>query len=60
MVNVLLKDKSDRIIRGPYFPAAEFLDYEEQAAAFEDVIGTRRAGDALDERVARRAHVIAS
>ena len=42
MVNVLLKDESDRIIRGPYFPAAEFLDYEEQAAAFEDVVGTSR------------------
>lgn len=42
MVNVLLKDESDRIIRGPYFPAAEFLDYEEQAVAFEDVVGTSR------------------
>ena len=40
MVNVLLKDGSDRIIRGPYFPAAEFLDYQEQTQAFEDVVGT--------------------
>src|SRR4051794_14432644 len=40
MVNVLLKDASDHIIRGPYFPAAEFLDYEEHATAFEDVVGT--------------------
>ena len=42
MVNVLLKDASDRIIRGPYFPAPEFLDYEEQTQAFEDVVGTSR------------------
>ncbi len=42
MVNVLLKDESGRIIRGPYFPAAEFLDYQEQATAFEDVVGTSR------------------
>ena len=42
MVNVLLKDASDRIIRGPYFPAPEFLDYQEQTQAFEDVVGTSR------------------
>ena len=42
MVNVLLKDASDRIIRGPYFPAPEFLDYLEQTQAFEDVVGTSR------------------
>jgi putative ABC transport system permease protein len=42
MVNVLLKDASDRIIRGPYFPAPEFLDYQEQTHAFEDVVGTSR------------------
>lgn len=42
MVNVVLKDASDRIIRGPYFPAAEFLDYRDQATAFEDVVGTSR------------------
>jgi len=40
LVNVLLKDSSDRRVRGPYFPAAEFLDYQEQTAAFEDVVGT--------------------
>src|SRR6266542_3772338 len=44
MVNVLLKDASDRIIRGPYFPAPEFLDYQEQTQAFEDVVGTSRKG----------------
>src|SRR6266542_7160056 len=44
MVNVLLKDASDRIIRGPYFPAPEFLDYQEQTQAFEDVVGTSRQG----------------
>ena len=43
MVNVLLKDASDRIHRGPYFPASEFLDYQEQTTqAFEDVVGTSR------------------
>ena len=42
MVNVLLKDASDRIHRGPYFPAPEFLDYQEQTQAFEDVVGTSR------------------
>ena len=42
MVNVLLKDASDRIHRGPYFPAPEFLDYLEQTQAFEDVVGTSR------------------
>ncbi len=40
MVNVLLVDASGRRIRGPYFPAAEFLDYQEQTHAFEDVVGT--------------------
>ncbi|HXW08109.1 MAG TPA: ABC transporter permease [Vicinamibacterales bacterium] len=40
MVNVLLKDASDRIVRGPYFPASEFLDYQEQTTVFEDVVGT--------------------
>ena len=29
-------------IRGPYFPAPEFLDYQEQTQAFEDVVGTSR------------------
>src|SRR4029453_4260604 len=42
MVNVLLKDASNRIHRGPYFPASEFLDYQEQTQAFEDVVGTSR------------------
>jgi len=40
MVNVLLKDESDRIVRGPYFPAPEFLDYQEQTDVFEDVVGS--------------------
>jgi putative ABC transport system permease protein len=43
LVNVVLRDGSDRQLRGPYFPAAEFLDYQEQATAFEDVVGTSRA-----------------
>jgi putative ABC transport system permease protein len=42
MVNVVLKDGSGRIIRGPYFPAPEFLEYQQQATAFEDVVGTSR------------------
>jgi putative ABC transport system permease protein len=42
MVNVVLKDGSGRIIRGPYFSAPEFLDYEQQTRAFEDVVGTSR------------------
>ena len=40
MVNVLLNDASGRRVRGPSFPAAEFLDYQAQATAFEDVVGT--------------------
>jgi predicted permease len=44
LVNVLLKDANGRIIRGPYFPAAEYLDYQEQAHAFEDVVATSRQG----------------
>jgi putative ABC transport system permease protein len=42
LVNVVLRDASNRIIRGPYFPAPEFLDYQEQTTAFEDVVGTSR------------------
>jgi putative ABC transport system permease protein len=57
MVNVLLKDASDRILRGPYFSAPEFLDYQEQTQAFEDVVGTSRdamhwVSDAGAERLA--------
>jgi predicted permease len=40
MVNVVLKEASDRVFRGPYFPAPEFLDYQEQTQVFEDVVGT--------------------
>jgi putative ABC transport system permease protein len=40
LINVLLKDASDRRVRGPYFPAGEFLDYQEHTTAFEDVVGT--------------------
>lgn len=43
MVNVVLKDASDRNVRdAPYYPAPEFLDYLEQATVFEDVVGTSR------------------
>jgi putative ABC transport system permease protein len=40
LVNVVLRDGSGRIIRGPYFRSEEFLDYQEHTAAFEDVVGT--------------------
>ena len=40
LVNVVLRDNSGRIIRGPYFSSEEFLDYQEQTTAFEDVVGT--------------------
>ena len=40
LVNVVLRDGSGRIIRGPYFPSEEFLDYQEGTTAFEDVVGT--------------------
>ena len=40
MVNLVLRDASGRQVRGPYFPSAEFLDYQEQASVFEDVVGT--------------------
>jgi predicted permease len=42
LVNVELHDASDRQFRGPYYPAPEFLDYQEQTTAFEDVVGTSR------------------
>jgi putative ABC transport system permease protein len=42
LVNVVLRDASDRQLRGPYFPAEEFLFYQQQATAFEDVVGTSR------------------
>ena len=44
LVNVLLKDATGRIIRGPYFAAPEYLDYQEQAQVFEDVVATSRQG----------------
>lgn len=40
MVNLVLRDASDRVFRGPYFPAEEFLYYQEQTNVFEDVVGT--------------------
>jgi putative ABC transport system permease protein len=44
MVNVVLRDASGQQVRGPYFPSAEFLYYEEHASVFEDVVGTSREG----------------
>ena len=55
LVNVVLRDGSGRIIRGPYFRSDEFLDYQEQTTAFEDVVGTSQFTRALDERCRRRA-----
>ncbi|MFL6279746.1 MAG: ABC transporter permease [Vicinamibacterales bacterium] len=40
MVNLVLNDASGRNLRGPYYAAPEFLDYQEQATVFEDVVGT--------------------
>ena len=40
MVNLVLNDASGRVLRGPYYSAAEFLDYQEQTDVFEDVVGT--------------------
>jgi putative ABC transport system permease protein len=40
MVNLVLNDGSGRLLRGPYYSAQEFLDYQEQADVFEDVVGT--------------------
>jgi predicted permease len=42
LVNVVLRDASGRQVRGPYFPSAEYLDYQEQATVFEDVVATSR------------------
>jgi putative ABC transport system permease protein len=39
MVDVVVRDASNNILRGA-LPVPEFLDYQEQATAFEDVIGT--------------------
>jgi predicted permease len=45
MVNAVLLDASGRRVRGaPYYPAPEFLDYQEQTQAFEDVVGTSMDG----------------
>jgi putative ABC transport system permease protein len=57
LVNVVLRDGSGRIIRGPYFRSDEFLDYQEQTTAFEDVVGTSQftahwTSDAGAERLA--------
>jgi len=56
LVNVVLRDESGRGVRGPYFPAPEFLDYQEQATVFEDVVGSSQdamlwASDAGAERL---------
>ena len=40
MVNLVLNDASGRVMRGPYYTSQEFLDYQEQADVFEDVVGT--------------------
>jgi putative ABC transport system permease protein len=40
MVNLVVNDASGRVFRGPYYSAQEFLDYQEQATVFEDVVGT--------------------
>ena len=40
MVDVVIRDSSGRIVRGA-LPAPEFLDYQEQAQVFEDVLGTQ-------------------
>lgn len=39
MVDVVVRDASNRILRGP-LPAPEFLDYQEHTTVFEDVVGT--------------------
>jgi putative ABC transport system permease protein len=39
MVDVVVRDGSNRVLRGA-LPAPEFLDYQEQSTAFEDVLGT--------------------
>ena len=44
MVNLVLRDASGRNLRGPYYPSQEFLDYQEQATVFEDVVGTSVEG----------------
>ncbi|HEU4939770.1 MAG TPA: hypothetical protein VFT39_25145 [Vicinamibacterales bacterium] len=45
MVNLVLNDASGRGLRGPYYSAQEFLDYQEQADVFEDVVGRRSVID---------------
>jgi hypothetical protein len=44
LVNVVLANASGGQVRGPYFPAPEFLDYQEQTDVFEDVVGTSLEG----------------
>ncbi len=56
MVDVVLRGENGRPVRGPYFPAPEFLDYQENTPAFEDVVGTsiepmHYVGDAGAERL---------
>jgi predicted permease len=40
MVDVVVRDSSGNILRGA-LPVPEFLDYQEQSSAFEDVMGTQ-------------------
>jgi predicted permease len=39
MIDVVVRDSSGRILRGA-LPVPEFLDYQEQSQAFDDVMGT--------------------
>jgi putative ABC transport system permease protein len=55
LVDVVIRDASNRVFRGP-LPPAEFLDYVEQSDVFEDVAGATGMGmyltsDAGAERV---------
>jgi putative ABC transport system permease protein len=55
LVDVVMRDSSDRVFRGP-LPPAEFLDYVEQSDVFEDVAGAtgmpmHYVGESGSERV---------
>ena len=58
LVDVVVRDGSDRVFRGP-LPAAEFLDYVEQSDVFEDVAGANgRQMHFMGETGAERVSVI--
>ena len=54
LVNVVLRDGADRIVRGPYFPLRSSWTIRSRRTAFEDVVGTSRDSMLWHERERHR------